>query len=751
MIAAPRGSTSISKAWRAIAHFGIFAAIFVLAHVPAGGQVPGGQRKGAGDEAIDGLFVSVRNPLDTVAFNRIKAQTERFLDQRDPRGLRIVYDFNPDGHSSNTGDYGVCHDLADYLLNLDAHVLTIAYVHDEVSGHTVLPVLACKEIAMSKRGKVGDALRNTLADPLGKPGRPLDEDKRVFYKTVADRRGYSPAIVLKMVDKDIEVLEGTRNGSTRYIDKRQEPQEQKAGFVRVKLLLPAGKTALYEADQALRFDLCKTAELESRRDLKDAYHLPTSSLREDPLQGRTPNAGRIVVDRQLNQARREEVQRHVRRAVHQQGLNFIIVQLECHDGDTEAARELADFFRHLKDDQNKNPVMTVAYVTERARNTAVFLALGCSEIVMDRKAHLGGFEQYLKDRPNYGPAISKSLEDLAEKQGYSPLLARGMLDPKSAIHLVHRKARPSEKRLMDADELNEDVRDKEEWVNDGLINKPGDWLKLDSGAAQKLDLAKFVFDGQPEEVLPWFRNRYGLPEEIHEVRTDWLTDVANFLCHPVVSVFLVMIGITGLVLELKLPGVGLPGVVAAICFVLYFWAHSQLAGHLTMLAVLLFLLGLILIGLEVFLVPGLGITGISGIVLVIVSLGLVTLVKKPETTHEWMEFGTTLTTLSLGLLGAVGGAFALAYYLPHIPGANRLVLAPPAEPTDMLEEEMPPSEGFGALLGSIGEAATTLRPAGKARFGDEFVDVVAEGSFVEAGARVQVIEIEGNRIVVKEI
>jgi membrane-bound serine protease (ClpP class) len=232
---------------------------------------------------------------------------------------------------------------------------------------------------------------------------------------------------------------------------------------------------------------------------------------------------------------------------------------------------------------------------------------------------------------------------------------------------------------------------------------------------------------------------------------DWLDELASFLRHPVVAVFLVMLGITGLILELKIPGFGLPGVVAALCFVLYFWAQSQLAGHLTMLAVLLFLLGLVLIGVEIFLIPGFGVTGVSGIVLVLVGLALATLVKKPETTQEWVDFGTTLSQFGASLIAAVVAALALAWYVPHIPWANRLVLPPPSgtdadgESTDGLDERLV------ALLGAIGEAATILRPAGKARFGEEYVDVVAEGSYVEAGARVQVIEIEGNRIVVKEV
>jgi len=221
---------------------------------------------------------------------------------------------------------------------------------------------------------------------------------------------------------------------------------------------------------------------------------------------------------------------------------------------------------------------------------------------------------------------------------------------------------------------------------------------------------------------------------------------------------LVMLGIACLILELKMPGVGLPGVIAALCFVLYFWAQSQLAGQITMLAVLLFVLGLILIGLEIFVLPGFTVCGISGIVLVVVSLALATLEKKPETSQEWLSFGRTIGTVGISLAGAVVLALVAAWYLPSIPYANRLVLKPPADGEEGVEGEFPgqdpaygPSAEAVALLGAIGVAATTLRPAGIARFGDNYVDVVTEGSFISAGERVQVIEVEGNRVVVKEV
>src|SRR5260370_11710720 len=82
---------------------------------------------------------------------------------------------------------------------------------------------------------------------------------------------------------------------------------------------------------------------------------------------------------------------------------------------------------------------------------------------------------------------------------------------------------------------------------------------------------------------------YGVsPEQVRTIRSDWLDKLAEFLRRPFMAVLLVMIGITCLILELKIPGVGLPGVVAALCFVLFFWSHA--GGHVTALAILLFIL-----------------------------------------------------------------------------------------------------------------------------------------------------------------
>ena len=91
-------------------------------------------------------------------------------------------------------------------------------------------------------------------------------------------------------------------------------------------------------------------------------------------------------------------------------------------------------------------------------------------------------------------------------------------------------------------------------------------------------------------------------------------------------------------------------------------------------------------------------------------------------------------------------------YLPHIPVLNRLMLRPGAElGEEEAEAESPLHAELQGLIGAIGVAATPLRPAGKTQFGEAFVDVVAEGGYIMPGTRVRVIEVEGGRVVVKEV
>jgi membrane-bound serine protease (ClpP class) len=715
----------------------------------------------AQDAVADGIFITVPNPITSEVTNRVKETTERAVqrlrggDANGPRReLKIVYDFNPDNKPAGTRDFGPCHDLAVFL-SRQHDVRTIAFVHAETTRHTVLAVLACRDIVMSSEARLGDVRRDQdLQEPLS------NAVLEAYKEVVKDRR--CPAVALKMLDRDMEIVRATRGKGSGdwYIDKRRTADEAKNGVIVLDpnpVVGSGANSTLFTQEQAEKLGLA-TLRKENRQEVAEAYGLGPASLREDPLMGRTPAAWRIEVRGAVNDAMAETLRRQVGRAINQKA-NLLILQLECGGGDTLVARDLALWLSNRKDDKGEYPVMTVAYIPRNAPDTAVFLALGCTEIVMQKDATFGDFSDLLTEKRN-GTVVNvdpkqyesrrDSLEELAKRQGYPVLLARGMMDRELTVYRVrHRKT--GEWAFITGDELAADRAAAEpKWGNEQLVKAGGangKALTLTADEALQWGFARHKVEGLNEVYA-----LYGLnPPQVQSAGFDWLDDFAGFLRRPATRIILVMIGIICLILELKMPGVGVPGVISAICFILFFWSHSQAAG-LDLLGLLLFLLGVILIALEIFVLPGFGVAGISGTLLIIFSLALVALEKRPQTTEEWFGLLSMMAQFGVALIAAVLLAVLLVSYLPNIPYLNRLILKPRAT-EELLGEELPESvrPEMAALLGALGVAATPLRPAGKVKFGDEYIDVVAEGSYVDPGARVQVVEIEGNRIVVKEV
>jgi len=223
-----------------------------------------------------------------------------------------------------------------------------------------------------------------------------------------------------------------------------------------------------------------------------------------------------------------------------------------------------------------------------------------------------------------------------------------------------------------------------------------------------------------------------------------------------VSWILLFVGVFMLVIELKLPGIGLPGIISAMAFLLFFWSH-YLGGTADQLEIILFLIGLVCLALELFVFPGFGIFGISGILLMLCSIVLAShTFVWPTHDYEYRELGVTLLQLT-GMLIAVGiGAAILARYIPSLPLFNRLILKP--EPWTGVESEdaapQPAAEGYESLAFLVGETGRTtspLRPTGKARFGNLLIDVASAGGYVEPDSLVEVVDVQGSRVFVKRI
>jgi membrane-bound serine protease (ClpP class) len=736
------------------------------------GQLHADQGNDAGQRE-DGLFITVPNPITSEIVSQIRETINRARKRSDRKIRTIVLDFNPDGKEAGTPTFGPCYDLAQ-LLDEQRDLTTVAFLRAKTHRHTLLPVLACRETAMGRDAVLGEVYAT--------PGNVPEEQQLIYSRFVGENRA---GLAARLLNRNAKVYEGKKAGATWFVEARKADEARAKGVIldESKPAFPIGSELQLRYEDARRVGLARV-KADTRQDIAEAYGLSASSLREDPLQGRTPVVWRIEVRGTVNAALRESLQRRIKSAIANRA-NVLIFQLECGGGDMLIAQELAESIRKLRDDAEGLPVMSIAYIPKDAPDTAAVLAFGCTEIVMAPGSTLGKMDALLSPRaaappppprrrpimqqqqppgkaveqPEPAPVVLQDasayippLSKLLQEQGYPEALAEALLSPQSTVLMVvSNDGGPIRRRLMTLKEYEEDQAGAKRWREERRIKEPGQPFWLDTTKAREFGVARHVDVKDARELY----GLYGLdPTKVREAGPDWLDSLAAFLRDPYVSFFLIVIGFGCLILELKIPGMGIPGVISALCFVLFFWARLLGdGGQLTVLGILLFLLGLVLLAVEIFILPGFGVTGLSGIVLIVLGLGLATINRLPQTANEWLDFGNTVMGFGLGLIAATILALVIARYLPNIPYVNRLVLAPPTESPAAVEEKpaLPGVEEAAALLGAIGTAATPLRPAGMAQFGDRYVDVITEGGYVEPGARVQVIEVEGNRIVVKLI
>ncbi len=612
------------------------------------GSLPAEERPNAG------LVAPIPSVVTTEATSRLRSAVygplRRYEDERNrnPKnvgGFYLLCDFNPDNRANASDDFGACLTLARYLRDLQKKqgVQVIAFVHGKVTRHAVLPVLACSEIILSQEP-------SAQLGKIAEGDRPLEELDREAYDKLPSKR-YPPVLIRKMYDKNVEVIK-TRDGGYRDGHDKQRPRGEPVSG------LGPGETALYSFIQARDLGLCQPIARNRIDEVRQRYHLPPSSLY--PALDHVV-AWRIVVSGPITGELKEKVKRRIRKALGQKA-NLLILELACGDGESQAAHELAVFLTEINDNR-REPVETVAYVTAAADNTAAFLAFACNKIVMQREiqqggqvvqkgARLGGFDRYLQEHPGLGPTLRRNLAEIAAKKHYPVLLAEGMLDRDLRIVAVESVKEESARQFLSEAELKADQQGEQRWRSVGIVKpanekEEGRCLTLTAEQARDVGVARDVV-ANFEEVC----ELEGIsPADVRAADSDWLDGLVDFLKDPWTSVVLVMLGITCLILELKMPGAGLPGIVSAVCFLLFFWSHSQVSGQIIWLAFLLFLLGLLLIGLEIFVIPGFGVTGISGIVLVLGSIGLVAYGHWPRSNEEWIGYGQALGPFTISLLG----------------------------------------------------------------------------------------------------
>jgi membrane-bound serine protease (ClpP class) len=436
------------------------------------------------------------------------------------------------------------------------------------------------------------------------------------------------------------------------------------------------------------------------------------------------------------------------------GADLLILEIDSPGGAVDITLELVDRLQQL------SWARTVAYVPREALSGAAFLALACDEIVMTPRARMGdagpvifGDDALFRHAPEKVRSdLALIIRDLAKDKGRPPALAEAMIDMNLAVYrCVHVEsgevAYLSDPELEAMDQKTRGLWDKGPLV---LESKPGSFLEVNGQRAVELKLAVATVSDQAE-----LEQRYPTAQPLVVLQRNAVDTTVELLNSPWITAVLFIVGATALYIEFSAPGIGLGGLVAGLCVTLFFWSRF-LGGTAGWLEVILVVAGAIFLAVEIFVIPGFGVTGIIGLLLM--GTGIVLASQNhalPQSTRGLHEMVVSLGVLAgSGLVSLVLAAFLTRHY-GSLPVFNRLVLRAPSAADALAStaagKPLPPVRRFQAQVGDQGVAESPLRPAGKARFGDEYLDVVTDGSYVERGHTVRIIEISGNRVMVREL
>ena len=726
---------SIVASLRAVKQLGIVVWLGWSLALPS--SLGGGQeadQAATGDVKV-GYVVDVSMPLESGATSQLLTQLVR-LGESAPADQRVTVVMRYADDSERTGKETSFEDALKLARAMTqpklSRVRIVALVEGEVRGHAVLPIIAADNLLVTHKAVIGDA---TAIE------ESVDETVLASYKSIGARRGlFPPAVVLAMVDPSVELARISKVGGEQLFAAGDQLTElRRAGEV-------LGEEIWSAKDVPLRLDAKQLRSSKIALQLVDSLEQAADTLdlaELNPIDRRFGSelavgayldiSGAIVANRV------SRWQSNLSATLEAGEVDTWIVAIDSGGGDLDQSASLAGWFA-----EPEPPLRTVAgLVRGEARGDAALVAVACKPLFMKPNARLGGPGSQSIDAADVG-RYDELIEQIARSTKRPAALIRGLLDPTLTVYrYTNRKT--GRVRYATEDDLVAGTEDPEverdRW-------KRGERIDLTEGLSttQAISLGLAEDESQSVEDTSRRAGLSGTPPPVSD--RSLIRFVEKIGRSNTLAMLLLFIGFSALSAEANAPGLSVPGFVAMVCFGLFFWMKF-LAGTAEWLELVAFSLGLICIALEIFVVPGFGIFGIGGLALT--TLGIVLMSQTfviPRNAYQ-MEELTRGVWLSLGGIGGmIGGFVAIRMMLPHVPVLRGLVMEAPDE------EQISESEklgDFSHLLGRNGAATTPLMPAGKARFGEEVVQVVSDGTPIAAGDPVRVSEVHGTKVVVEAV
>lgn len=481
---------------------------------------------------------------------------------------------------------------------------------------------------------------------------------------------------------------------------------------RIFALSPSGVRAYAGSMKAIFLLLCSLGFLVPSAPARpaDAAPAPNAPVYVIPIRGQIEGALLYVIRRGIAEAE-------------QRNAAAIVFVMDTPGGTLGAASEIVRSIQAAKP-----PVYT--YVEKDAFSAGAIIALATKAIYMAPGAvigdalpimmsPIGGVQEMpaaLEEKAV--SAVSALVRSAAQEAGHDPELAEKMVRRENEFKIGDKVVCPAGRLLtLTADEA----------LQPGKEGQP----LLSAGTAADLSavLDSLALAGRPRI----------------EMQITSTEKIARLIAAA--APILMMLGFLGIYIEIKTPGFGLPGILGAACLALFFWGH-HIAGLAGMEDLVIFVAGIALILVEIFLIPGFGFTGVFGLALVFVSLvgAMVRIAPSGSWLPVWSDLQVPIAKTGVALIGTGASALILGRFLPRSPLFGRLTLGT----ANSAAGGYTAAADTSAWVGKTGQALTQLHPAGAARIEGQRLDVVTSGEFIDAGAPVKVVEAHGNRIVVQQ-
>jgi membrane-bound serine protease (ClpP class) len=387
----------------------------------------------------------------------------------------------------------------------------------------------------------------------------------------------------------------------------------------------------------------------------------------------------------------------------------IVLHVNTFGGRVDVATELKDAILNSK-------IPVLAYVDKRAISAGALITLCASKIAMAPGGTIGAA---------------------------TPVHGTGEKASEKVVSYMRSEMRATAEHNKRDPKIAEAMVDEDLMLADSALKKKGQLLTLTTEEALKVGYCD-IEASSLEEALALFG--YENPA-IMRIDMNWGESLVRFFTSPVMNSILIMLGLGGLFYGIKTGHLGTVTVVGVAAMGLFFGAQ-YLADLTSLIEVALFIIGIGLIAMEIFVIPGFGIAGILGAVLIVASLFLALIGNFDLVSMD--SVAVPLYTLAASFVGLAILVGLMIHYLPGSGAFNKFVLNT-SSGSSSAGLVAAPVLVLHDLVGIEGQSLTTLRPAGMAVIGDERFDVITEGEFISAGERVKVVRVEGRKIIVRRV